>query len=235
MTTVRKLVTSSLRLLNVVQAGVAPSPDDIDISVKALTVMIDSWSTDRLAIHKMAPYYFNLQSGQQSYTMGPGGDFDISRPMRIERAYLSFNASQAIIDGENVITLGPSTNDFPITIVDVGDWANIAMKDVVVGFQTKMYDNGDYPLRTLSFWPVPATNAVITLWLWQPLINTNDLDAEVIFPPGYERAIKFNLAVELAAEFGKSLTQEMMTAAGDSWAKIKRLNSRPGYIKSFRV
>lgn len=231
MTTLRKLGTSTLRLLNVVQAGQAPNDDDLRIAVQSLGVLIDSWSNDRLAVHKMLPLYFALVAGQKEYTMGPGGDWNVTRPMRIEQAYLSYGAS--LVNG--TITLTRTTNDIPIDILTAHEYADVAMKNMPLSIQTAMYDNGDYPLRKLSFYPVPSTNAVVTLWMWQPLINIDDLDGEITFPPGYERALKFNLAVELAAEFGKSLTQEIVDSAQDSWSKLRRLNSRPGFIENRRV
>ena len=68
MTTVRQLITGSLRLINVVQANENPTAADMDISIEALNGMIDSWSTERLTMFLMRQYYFQLVANQRDYT-----------------------------------------------------------------------------------------------------------------------------------------------------------------------
>lgn len=108
MTTPRALITGALRLLNVVQANEVPTADDMDISFDALNGMIESWSTDRLSIFTINPYYFEFVPGQKEYTVGPGGDWNVERPMEIDSIYtrlLATTQSQpliALIDPLNV-------------------------------------------------------------------------------------------------------------------------------------
>ena len=49
----------------------------------ALNQMIDAWNADRLAIFTVSSNDFPFILGQQSYTLGSGGDFDMIRPARI--------------------------------------------------------------------------------------------------------------------------------------------------------
>lgn len=93
MSTLRELITSSYRLLGNVQAGAAPAPDDMEIGVEALNSLIDGWSTQRLTIHTITPYDFVLVPGKGSYTLGPGGDWNVVRPMTIEEASVSPDVS----------------------------------------------------------------------------------------------------------------------------------------------
>jgi hypothetical protein len=44
------------------------------------------------------------------------------------------------------------------------------------------------------------------------------------FPPGYNKAIKFNLAVELAPEYGKQAPAEVVAIAEATKYKLKRTN-----------
>jgi hypothetical protein len=92
-TTVRKLITGSMRLLGLVQANQAPTDAEIQQGIRALNVMIDSWSNDRLMIFKLQPYYFLTAAGQQNYTLGPTGDWVVQRPMNIEQAYVNLTSS----------------------------------------------------------------------------------------------------------------------------------------------
>ena len=46
-------------------------------------------------------------------------------------------------------------------------------------------------------------------------------------PPGYERAIKFNLAEELAPEYGTELLPGAIKIANESKKNVIRINSQP--------
>jgi hypothetical protein len=44
------------------------------------------------------------------------------------------------------------------------------------------------------------------------------------FPPGYNKALKFNLAVEFAPEYGKQAPPEVVMIAESTKYKLKRTN-----------
>lgn len=216
-TTVRKLMTGALRLINVVQANEAPSSDDMQITLEAFEGMIDSWSNDSLMIYTINPTQFDTVSGQQTYTLGPGGDWDTARPMAIQQAKWHYmNSSTQPVDMD-------------IFIANDAQWASIAVKSLQTSIPTVLYDNGNYPLRTISLWPIPQPAQPIILWLMQPLVNFDNLDAEVSYPPGYARAFRYALAVEIAAEFGKEVAPDVKAIAGRAIAELKSLNAITQY------
>ena len=51
-----------------------------------LNQMLDAWQIDRLLVFTIAIQDFPFVSTKQTYTMGSGGDFNVPRPARIERA-----------------------------------------------------------------------------------------------------------------------------------------------------
>ena len=51
-----------------------------------LNAMLDSWNTERLTVFSIKQHDQNLVPLQQTYTIGPGGDWNAPRPSRIERA-----------------------------------------------------------------------------------------------------------------------------------------------------
>jgi PKD repeat protein len=126
-----------------------------------------------------------------------------------------------------VIKVLPQYIDIPVQKLTYDQWSAIGVKSTTSVFPYKFYDNGDYPLRTISVWPIPTMCHKTKLWLWQPLINAEDLDTDIIFPKGYERAIRFALAVELASEFGKDTPPLVSRIAQVAKSTIKRLNSSP--------
>lgn len=309
MVTTRQLVTSTLRLINYIQAGEIPSDQDTEIAVGILNQMVDSWSNERLMIYSINPYIFYTTVGQKNYYLGPGnavvttstlvggslytngtytsvpltgsatgsgalatisvsgntvtsvqistayqgggmgyqvgdvltasntdlggfgsgfsvtvasvspGDWNITRPMEIEQAYVIWNDP----------TLNQAV-DIPIALCNDSQYASIAVKNTPSSFPFAIYDNGNYPLRTISTWPVPTVATGIRLWLRQPLIDFINLDSPTVYPPGYERLFRFNLAVELAAEFGKMIDQSIVAIAAQAKYDIARTNTVPQYM-----
>jgi hypothetical protein len=64
-------------------------------AARALQQLLDSWSADKLSVYSISPYRFNLLPGQKDYTLGPGADFDVKRPLNIEQATITPDAVQA--------------------------------------------------------------------------------------------------------------------------------------------
>ena len=228
MTTTRQLITGALRLINVIQQNETATADDMTVSMSALNAMIDSWSTDRLSIFLFKQYYFPLVSGQKNYTFGSGGDWDLERPMDIERITVSYNGSLTYnpLTGLYQLNGGQGVIDIPMEKLTDAQYAAIPVKDQPSTYPLKFYDNGNFPLRTVSMWPVPTTTQPVTVWTWQPLGTYATLDDALDLPRGYERAIRFNLAVELSAEFGKVPQDDVLRVANESYATLKRINSR---------
>jgi len=124
------------------------------------------------------------------------------------------------------VSIASGTLSIPVAQVDDDDYSAIGMRGLRSTYPTVWYDDGNFPLRTLYFWPVPAQNWAVELWLWQPLDQDVDLDAELNLPPGYERYLRFKLAVELAAEFGKEVPELVMRNLLEAENNIKRLNQQ---------
>lgn len=218
--TVRSLILGAMRLINVVGANEVPTEGDMQIAVDSLNGMIDSWSNNRLMIYSITPYEFLLTGPIRDYTLGPGGDWDVERPMAIEQAYARLNSGTA------------QQLDISMESLTDAQYASIAVKNTTSTFPFAFYDNGNYPLRTVSLFPIPnGSNCTIVLWLRQPLLDLTSLDQQVSYPPGYERAYRFNLAVELADEFGKVVSDNTKAIATASKLELERLNSTPMYLR----
>lgn len=134
-------------------------------------------------------------------------------------------SSTPATDEEYVAT--PSTIDIPVELLNDAQYASIPSKAITSTYPVKLYDNGDFPLRRITVWPIPNQESVMVLWLWQPLANKDTLDVELNLPKGYERALRFGLAVELAPEFGKEVPENVFKIASEAKAMLKRLNSGP--------
>lgn len=127
-------------------------------------------------------------------------------------------------------TLNPTqgTIALPLEKVDYSKYADIRLRSLRTDPPRAIFDDGDFPDRRLYLYPVPDKQQAVELWLWQPLFTYETIDDEIDLPPGYEKALRFNLAVELAAEYGKELPQSVAAQAVSSHAAIKRMNQRTG-------
>ncbi len=138
------------------------------------------------------------------------------------------------VQASNTLNAGVSIIALPIDMISDEEYSAITLRALENQWPIKVYDNGNYPTRTLSFWPVPQDNNYVEIWLWQPLATYETLDEELDLPPGYERYLKYKLAVEIAAEFGKEVQPEVKQALQEAENNIKRLNQRvPTTIPSY--
>lgn len=218
MPTIRELITGSLRLINVVQVNEVPTAADIDTGFSALNSMLDSWSTERLTIFTMNPYLFAVIPSKKDYTLGPGGDWDVVRPMELLMLYVRYT------------TDGIQT-DIPMEKLTMEQYSMIGVKNTVSVLPLKYYDDGNYPKRNITVWPVPTQTRPVVAWLWQPLVDPTSLDQQLEFPLGYERALRFALAQEIAPEFGKAVPDDIRQIAQSAKSTIKRINSTPQIMR----
>jgi len=106
------------------------------------------------------------------------------------------------------------------------EFSSIRLRGMWNKWPTAIYDNGNYPLRTLFFWPIPQDVNAVELWMWEPLNVFVDPNSELNLPPGYERYLTYQLALELAAEMGKEPALTVVSIATEAEANLKRLNQQ---------
>lgn len=216
------LVTASLRLIGALASGEPPGANESTDGLAALNRMIASWSNESLMIFREAPETFALIASQRSYTMGTGGNFNTTRPQRIERALLQVAGTSPTVE-------------LPIKILNLDEYADITIKDLTSTLPAYLYNDDSYPLASLSFWPVPSGIQNVVLYSWKPLTTWTDVTTDVTFPPGYEEALVYNLAIRLAPEYGKSVTPDVASIAAASKASIKRMNHNSSYLQVDRA
>lgn len=208
------IITSALRLIGVLADGEQPSDVVANIGLSVFNDMLDAWNAERQAIFTTRSDDFPFVLGQQSYTLGTGGNFNIPRPARI--------------DSMSAILLDNPANpiEVPMAMYTVEDWQNeIPVKVVSGSFPQICYDDGGFPLRTLNFWPIPTNQSnKVRIYGWQALAAQTMLSL-VTFPPGYAEAIRYNLAARLSAEFATSAPPLVLTLAVQGLARIKTMNA----------
>lgn len=246
MSTVNDIIKGSLRLIGVIGSADVPTAGEAADTLSALRAMMSSWSTEGLAVNKYTREVFALVAGQASYTMGPDGDFDTTRPVKV----LFATAGDAniveltpFIPGDPLALPDPipdtpatyevrTVYESEVEILNIQKWSDLNNKTTQGGLVQKIYVEGDSPLEVIKVWPVPSAQTALCLYSQKPLIDYDALVTEIELPPGYERAIRYNLACEIAPEFGRQIPAEVKETAIQSKANIKRQNSKPVYLKS---
>lgn len=183
-----------------------------------LNAMLDQWNTERLIAYSIVRNVQNLTVNQQTYLIGSGApDFNIPRPERIERAGLLDPQDQQ----------GPL--ELPITILTTPGWASIPLKSVMSTIPLQLYYYPAFPFGQVNFWPIPSKFVQVALYLWQQLSQFLTVSDVVLLPPGYLKALQYNLAVEIGITPFEGHARNLMDPrveqiAVEAREKIKSLN-----------
>lgn len=214
MATALDLLTRSLRLLGVVAAGEAPRAEDAQDALTVLNDMLDAWQLEQLLVYGLDRALFALSPSVSSYTIGVGATWNTPRPVRIERA--------SLID----VTVAP-TLEVPMQVLNTDQYQEIALKGTTSTWPRWLYYDRAYPLGHVVLWPVPTLANQIALYLWHQLSQIPLTSTVVDLAPGYRRCVMYNLAVELAPDFGVQPSSLVLDMADQSKHQIKVMNYVP--------
>lgn len=155
---------------------------------------------------------------QVAYTIP--GNFKTERPLRITQAFTR-------------ITTQGSGLDYPIDIIDKGQYSRIGFKAISAPWPVALWYNPTVPLGELWFYQNPSGAGELHLYIDQILNNLASLTTQVVMPQGYNRFLKRKLARELAPEFGVVWTQQMEKLAKEAEDYVKSLNSVPQEVSRY--
>lgn len=206
MTTVRDLIRQSLSAISVVGAGENMTAEDANDTLRVLNQMTSSWSSDGAVIYNRSVDTLLLTSGLQTYTMGPSGDINTTRPVSITNA---------------TITQGGIVNN--VWIWSQNTISTLSFPTQQGGNPYEMYVNNGSPLLTLQLFPVPQGGQTLTIYSLKPLA-TLTLDTVLDLPPGYELALWSNLSEYVAPFYEREANQTIRRIASESLSTIKANN-----------
>lgn len=209
MITANDIINSALRVLQVAGSDVVLTANEANNGLDALNVMIDSWSTESLMLYHITKEQFSINPGVNPYTFGAGGLFNSDRPVEIELATVSVGGV-----------------DRPLKIVAYDDYAAILLKSVTSGYPQELYVDATFPQTNCYFYPIPNVSTTVTLYSRKALTQFSNLTSTFSLPPGYARALKYCLAIELAPEYQTSAGADVISLASVAKSNLKRVNKR---------
>jgi hypothetical protein len=208
-TTAADQIYAALRLIGQLAEGEQPSADTAQDALTAMNQMIDSWNTERLSVFCTQDQVFTWPAGALSRTLGPSGNFVGNRPILVDDAtYFKYN---------NV--------SYGIKLINQQMYDGIAVKTVQSTYPQVMFVNMTYPDIEMYVYPVPNSTLEFHFISVEELTQPASLSTTLAFPPGYLRAFKYNLACEIANEFGVEPPQTVQRLAMTSKRNLKRINN----------
>lgn len=210
-TTAGDQINAALRLIGMLAEGETPSADTSNDALSALDQMIDSWNTERLTVFSTQDQVFTWTANQSHRTLGPTGNFVGNRPILIDD-------STYFKDPTNGISFG-------IKIINQQQYNGIAVKTVTSTYPQVMWINMDYPNIDMYVYPVPTKALEWHFISVTELTQPATLATSLTFPPGYLRCFKYNLACEIATEFGVEPPANVARIAMTSKRNLKRINN----------
>jgi hypothetical protein len=204
-------INRALRLIGVLAEGETTSASVSQDSLMAMNQMIDSWNTERLSVFCTQDQVFTWPAGEYIRTLGPTGNFIGLRPVLLDEA---------------TYFRDPGTNvSFGVKFINQQQYNGIAVKTVTSTYPQVIFVNMGFPNVTMSIYPRPTRDLEWHFVSVQELSNPATLATDLFFPPGYLRAFTYNLAMEIAPEFGVEPSPQVQRIAMTSKRNLKRINN----------
>jgi hypothetical protein len=204
-------INRALRLLGVLAEGESPSAETSQDALMAMNQMIDSWNTERLSVFCTQDQVFTWPAGLVSRTLGPTGDFVGLRPVLLD---------------DSTYYRDPGTNvSFGVKFINQQQYNGIAVKTVTSTYPQVIFVNNTFPDVEMYVYPRPTRDLEWHFVSVQKLDNPAGLATVLFFPPGYLRAFTYNLAMEIAPEFGIEPSPQVQRIAMTSKRNLKRINN----------
>ena len=198
--TAQTLIKASLRAINAIASGETPTAPEMQDSLEALQMMLRSWSAENIMVYSISQDTLTM-TGAASYTIGSGGDCDTTWPETI---------IGAVVDTDYLLNM-------------IGEACYRSLKRSTPGSTAGyLYYNPAYPLGVLYPWPTGGSSMVIDSL--KALTDPATITTSVAFPTAYDAAIKWNLALALAPEFGANPSPLIIQWARDSKKVLENKN-----------
>lgn len=193
-----------------------PADDEANDALDSLNAMISSWSNDAANIYARTLETFSLTTAT-SYTIGPGQTFNTIRPLQIIDAYVTLSGF-----------------DYTVDVITDEQYDDITIKTLNSGTPRWLNYNNGYPTAIIKLYPAPSTAYTLTLRTEKAVNGFATLDTQLSLPDGWERALIYNLAIELAAEYGQKpdgviveIANLALGAIKEAVVRVRTMNAYP--------
>lgn len=219
MTLASDLINLALTDSGVLGQGQSASAQDQSDCLRRANQMLSQWSKRRWLVWHLVETSL-VCTGAQSYTVGAGGNFNITRPDRIEFAFL-----------RQVAPSTPTPVDFPLRqIQSREEYSALNLKGLVASPSDRFFYDSAYPLGAIYPWPIPSASFelhILTKDVFQQFAALTDT---LTLPPEYEEAIYYNLMVRLRIAYRLPADREVNAMARAALNTIRKANFQIGVL-----
>ena len=176
-------------------------------ALTSLNNMISLMGADFLPPY-ITRYSHALTIADAEYTIGSGGNFDTTRPLKIESAFLRDSSSY----------------DHPLKIISSKDYNQIYNKSLTAAPEC-LYYQPEYPLGKLILDSAPEQAYDLHMDMWVNFTEFAATTTAFSLPPEYKAFFVYNLAVSLAEDWDRNVSKTLYAMAQESKNVIERLNA----------
>lgn len=225
MTTALQLINGAARLIGVIRKSEALSSDEAADGLVSLNDMLASWSNNGLLCVSRVWESFTVTAAT-SYLIGASQTLNTVRPLAIKAAFFRIG-----------------TIDYDLEIITDEEYESISLKTLTTNFPRYLtYDNAN-PYGTIRLYPQGA--GALHLLSEKPVTDIAAVSTTVNFPAGWNRAIRYNLAIDMAPEYSVEPSSAVVAMAKESKmdimlsiAKVRPIKFKPtliGYSNVARI
>ena len=211
-------ITGALQDLGVLGAGQAASAADAADAFTLLNQIADAMGIERLLLYQILRTVVPLTASTASYTIGSGGTINIVRPTWIDHA--------TVIPDDTA----SAPAEIPIDLLSESEYAAWSPK-AQTGQPRAVYYNYAWTagLGTITPLPVPSDSdqAMVLYTPAAPVTTFAALATSYTFPPGFARAIRKTLALEIAPMFHATPSSLLLKQQSEAVTVLKRAQDRP--------
>lgn len=208
-TTVLTLIESAFRLIDVLQPGYSATALDYAAAFDALNQLVASWSAEGTMIYSVVDDTVS-SNATELYTWGSAGAFTTAKPVRIKSARAANTANVSM----------------PIEIVTSERWDAVLDRSAnAQGFPEILYYDYALPTGFLKVWPIFPAGGTIVIHSYKAVPSFGATSDVVNLPPGYEMALRYNLAIVLGPEHRRQLDPSIPPIAAQTKAALAQLNA----------
>jgi len=221
MSTPLDIIKAARKLLNLEGTGETPCSEDSAEGFTMLNDLIDNWNLQGWIHYYTLTETFTMTANQYIYAIGPGQSFNTTLPVKITNVVTRLTAQSIPID-------------YPCMLIESEQyWRDIVNKLATTYYPQYCLFTRTYPYGELRFFPVPTQPLTCVLSQWKQISRFITHSETITLPPGYELALKFNLAVLIAPMNGRAVNKGdfVYDEAERLLATIKRVNQRTVYLQ----
>ena len=198
------IIDAALRVLGVLRSGDTSNSDTTMQAdcLQALNLLVKNWQNYGIEQWTRETYTISNLAAYQSNYMFAQANADVTNfiPERIIQAYVT----------------PQSNHDVEVTPISMQEYWFLANKKAT-GMPNQVAYNFQNDYGMLYVWPIPAVNTYHLTIVYQKAYDDLDTTTDIPdFPQRWFEALKWNLAVRLAPEFGKALSPEIAALAQKS-------------------